>query len=282
MNILSIQSHVVFGHAGNSAAVFPLQRLGIEVWPVHTVQFSTHTGYGPAEGDVFNADLIRRVIKGIADRGVLGECDGVLSGYIGSAEIGEAVLQGVDRVKTSAPLARYCCDPVIGDSGRGVFVQPGVPEFIKERAVPTADMVTPNQFELEYLSGRSTRTLADVQAAIDVVHAMGPRIVLVTSLRCRETPRGAIDLIASDDGTRCHVRTPELPESLHGAGDLIAALFLAHSLLAGSTGEALSRAASSVFGVLRRSVEQGSRELLLVDAQDEFLEPSDLFPARPL
>jgi pyridoxine kinase len=282
MNILSIQSHVCFGHAGNSAAVFPLQRLGVEVWPVHTVQFSTHTGYGPVQGDVFGADLIRRVISGIAERGILGECDGILSGYIGSPEIGAAVLEAVDRVKGTAPLARYCCDPVIGDQGRGIFVQDGVPEFIKEHAVPAADIVTPNQFELEYLAGRSTRTVADLHAALDAVHAMGPRVVFVTSLHTDDTPRGCIDLIASEGGTRCHLRTPELPVSLHGAGDLIAALFLAHSLLAGSTAEALSRAASSVFGVLRRSVEQGSRELLLVEAQDEFLEPCELFTARRL
>lgn len=280
MNILSIQSHVVFGHAGNSAAVFPLQRLGIEVWPVHTVQYSTHTGYGPAQGDVFTADLIRRVTRGIVERGILGECDGILSGYLGSAEIGEAVLETVDAVKSNAPLARYCCDPVIGNSAKGVFVQPGVPEFIKERLVPAADILAPNQFELEFLTGRTTRTLKDVQAAIDMLHETGPRIVLVTSLRCHETPRGCIDLIASEDGVRYHVRTPELPESLPGAGDLIASLFLGHSLLAGSTQEALARAAASVFCILRRSVEQGSRELLLIECQEELVDPGEAFPAR--
>jgi pyridoxine kinase len=273
---------VVFGHAGNSAAVFPLQRLGVEVWPVHTVQFSCHTGYGPTQGQVFEADLIRRLVQGIEERGVLGECDAVLSGYIGSAEIGEAVLEAVDKVKRLAPLARYCCDPVIGDVDRGVFVQPGVPEFMKERAVPAADVITPNQFELEYLAGRPTRTLADLHAALDLLHASGPRVILVTSLHTDATPNGCTELIASDESGRCMLRTPELPVSLHGAGDVMAALFLAHSLLAGSTAEALSRAASSLFCVLRRSVEEGSRELMLVEAQDEFIEPSDLFTTRKL
>jgi pyridoxine kinase len=279
MNILSIQSHVVFGHVGNSAAVFPLQRIGIEVWPVHTVQFSSHTGYGPAQGAVFDPDLIRRLIKGIAERGILGECDGILTGYMGSAEIGAAALEAVDAVKTAAPFARYCCDPVIGDADRGVFVQPGVPEFVKERAVPAADLVTPNQFELDYLSGRSTRSRGDMHAALDAVHAMGPTVVLITSLHTDETPSGCIDLIASDQDGRWMLRTPELPVSLNGAGDLIAALFLAHSLQA-TTPEALSSSASSVFGVLRRSVEQGSQEMLLIEAQDEFVQPSQTFPAR--
>ena len=177
MIILSIQSHVAYGHVGNSAAVFPLQRIGVEVWPVHTVQFSNHTGYGAWRGCAFSAEAIRSVVEGIEERGVLGECDGVLSGYLGSADIGEAVVEMVARVKSANPAARYCCDPVIGDSHSGVFVREGVPEFIKERALPVADIITPNQFELDYLAGAGacSDTLADALAAIDALHARGPR-----------------------------------------------------------------------------------------------------------
>ena len=132
MNILSIQSHVAYGHVGNAAATFPLQRLGVEVWPVHTVQFSNHTGYGAWKGAVFDAPLIRDVVQGIEERGALGECDGVLSGYMGSAAIGEAILDAVARVKRANPTALYCCDPVIGDVGRGVFVREGIPEFMRD------------------------------------------------------------------------------------------------------------------------------------------------------
>src|SRR3954469_12854196 len=146
MNLLSIQSHVAYGHVGNSAAVFALQRIGVEVWPVHTVQFSNHTGYGKARGQVFDAALIREVVGGIEARGVLGECGGVLSGYIGSADIGAAILDAVASVKRANPAARYCCDPVIGDAGRGIYVRDGVPEFMKGKAVPAADIITPNQF----------------------------------------------------------------------------------------------------------------------------------------
>ena len=131
MNLLSIQSHVAYGHVGNSAAVFALQRIGVEVWPVHTVQFANHSGYGKPRGQVFDAGLIREVVGGIEERGVLGECDGVLSGYIGSAEIGSAILDAVAAVKRANPAAKYCCDPVIGDAGRGVFVREGIPEFMK-------------------------------------------------------------------------------------------------------------------------------------------------------
>ncbi|MFL5065350.1 MAG: pyridoxal kinase PdxY, partial [Xanthobacteraceae bacterium] len=225
MNLLSIQSHVAYGHVGNAAAVFPLQRLGIEVWPIHTVQFSNHTGYGQWRGRVFDADMIREIVQGIDERGVLGSCDGVLSGYMGAADIGEAILEAVARVKEDNPIAQYCCDPVIGDVGRGVFVRPGIPEFMRERVVPSADVVTPNQFELEHLSGHPTSTLSDVLAAVDRVHACGPRVVLVTSLHTRETPKDAVDVLVSDEAGRCRVRTPYLPLQVNGAGDAIAALF---------------------------------------------------------
>jgi pyridoxine kinase len=277
MNFLSIQSHVAYGHVGNSAAVFPLQRLGHEVWPVHTVQFSNHTGYGSWRGGVFDATMVRAVVKGIAERGVLGTCDGVLSGYMGSAEIGEAILDAVAQVRKANPAARYCCDPVIGDVGRGVFVRPGIPEFMIERAVPAADVVTPNHFELDGLTGRTTDTIADVLAAIDLVHARGPGTVLVTSLHARETPDEAIDVVASDTSGQFRVRTPRLPIAVNGAGDAVAALFFGHLLHSGSAAEALSRAVSSVFGVIRRTLEENSQEMLLVAAQEEFAAPSRMF-----
>jgi pyridoxine kinase len=282
MNILSIQSHVAYGHVGNAAATFPLQRLGIEVWPIHTVQFSNHPGYGAWTGRVFEASLITEVVQGIADRGVLARCDGVLSGYMGAADTGAAILDAVARAKAANPRARYCCDPVIGDVGRGVFVRPGIPEFMREHAVRAADIVTPNQFELDLLSGCSSATRHDALAAIDAVHALGPKVVLVTSLHTDETPAEAVDLVASDASGRFRVRTPKLPISINGAGDAIAALFFAHHLRTGSAAEALSLAASSIFGVLRRTADAGAREILLVEAQDEFVNPSRVFPAEPI
>lgn len=283
MNILSIQSHVAYGHVGNSAAVFPLQRIGVEVWPIHTVQFSNHTGYGEWQGEVFDAGLIRKLVSGIEQRGVLGECDGVLSGYMGGPEIGTAILEAVATVRKANPAAHYCCDPVIGDVGRGIFVAQGIPEFMKEKAVPAADIITPNHFELDFLAGRETKTLGEVRDALKAVHDLGPRVIMVTSLHCQEeTPEDAIDLLVSD-GERClRVRTPRLQVMVNGAGDAIAALFYAHFLRSGRIGEALSRAASSIFGVLKKTAEAGSREIQLIAAQDEFVEPSELFEAEEL
>ena len=282
MNLLSIQSHVAYGHVGNSAAVFPLQRMGVEVWPIHTVQFSNHTGYGNWQGQVFDARTIREVIGGIEQRGVLGECDGVLSGYMGGADVGAAVLDAVATVKRANPSARYACDPVIGDSGRGIFVARGIPEFMKERAVPAADIITPNQFELDYLAGRESRTLADALAAVKVVHGLGPRAILVTSLHTEDTPEETIDLLASDATGRFHLRTPKLPLVVNGAGDAIAALFFAHYLRSGKIDEALSRAGSAIFGVLTKTAQAGADEIQLVAAQDEIVQPSRVFEAEEL
>lgn len=280
MNVLSIQSHVAFGHVGNASAVFPMQRLGVEVWPIHTVQFSNHTGYGAWKGRVFDAPMIEEIVDGIAERGVLPICDGVLSGYMGSSDIGNGILSAVRRVEEANPAALYCCDPVIGDVGRGVFVRPGIPEFMRDHAVPAADIVTPNQFELDFLSGRSSATLAEAKASVAAVQAMGPRVVMVTSLHTEETPADALDLLAADGEGVWRVRTPRLSLGVSGAGDAIAALFFVHFLRSRSAAKALAAAAASVYGLLKRTQEAGSREILTVAAQDEFVTPSHSFPVE--
>lgn len=280
MNILSIQSHVAYGHVGNASAVFPMQRLGVEVWPIHTVQFSNHTGYGAWKGRVFDGGMIDEVMEGIAERGVLPNCDGVLSGYMGSADLGHAILSAVERVRAANPKALYCCDPVIGDVGRGVFVRPGIPEFMREQAVPAADIVTPNQFELELLTDIEVRTMADAHRAVEALRDAGPKAVLVTSLHTIETPDDAIDLMAADHQGSFRVRTPKIDIGVNGAGDAIAALFFVHYLRDGSAASALAKAASSIYGLLKRTREAGSREILTVAAQDEFVTPSQLFAAE--
>jgi len=282
MNILSIQSHVAYGHVGNAAAVFPMQRLGVEVWPIHTVQFSNHTGYGAWKGRVFDGPSIEELLDGIHDRGVLPTCDGILSGYMGSADIGNAILSAVRRVRGANPKAVYCCDPVIGDVGRGIFVRPGIPEFMKQQAVPAADIVTPNHFELDYLAGGESRTIPALKDAIAVVQKSGPRVVLVTSVNTKETPSDAIDLVAGEGGRFWRVRTPKLGLNVNGAGDAIAALFFVHSLRSGSAAQALAEASASVYGLLKRTDDAKSREILLVAAQEEFVKPTQRFTVEEI
>jgi pyridoxine kinase len=279
MRVLSIQSWVAYGHVGNASAMFPLQRLGAEVWAIHTVQFSNHTGYRDWTGTVFTGESVRALVDGIAARGVLGSCDAVLSGYLGDAGIAQAVLDAVARVRSANPAALYCCDPVIGDTGRGVYVRPGIAEFLRERAVPAADILTPNQFELEFLVGGPVTTLAQAIAAARALLARGPRCVLVTSLRTDATPADALDMLAVE-GDACHLlRTPLLALAPDGAGDVTAALFLLHRSRTGSAAAALEATASAVFGLLRRTAAAGAAELQIVAAQEEFVAPSTRFRA---
>jgi len=282
MNLLSINSHVAYGHVGNSAGVFALQRLGVEVWPIHTVMLSNHPGHGDFRGRANEAAAIRDLVAGIAARGVLAGCDGIISGYLGTAEIGAEVLAAAARVKAANRTARYCCDPVIGDSDRGVYVRADVADFIRARLVSAADVVTPNQFELDVISGRSSKTLGDAVAAIDAVHALGPSVVLATSVATDETPADAVDLLVSDPAGRFRLRTPKLTHAANGAGDAIAALFFAHLLRSGSAAAALARAASSVFGILRRTAQAGARELVLIEAQEEIVAPTTSFQPEPI
>jgi pyridoxine kinase len=256
-----------------------MQRLGVEVWPIHTVQFSNHTGYGSWKGRVFDGPAIEDLVEGIADRGVLDRCNGVLSGYMGSADIGNAILSAVGRVRALNPDVLYCCDPVIGDVGRGVFVRPGIPEFMREQAVPAADIITPNQFELDYLSGLTTQSLDDVKKAVSTVQELGPRVMLVTSVQTKETPADSVDLVAGEGGRFWRVRTPKLSLSVNGAGDAIAALFFVHYARSRSAPTALAEASASVYGLLKRTEEAGSREILTIAAQDEFVSPTHRFEA---
>ena len=280
LNILSIQSSVAYGHVGNSAAVFPLQRLGVEVWPVNTVHFSNHTGYGSWRGPVLPAEAVSEVLRGIEERGVLPVCDGVLSGYMGDVSLGSTIVGAFRRVKAANQKAIYCCDPVMGDFGRGFFVRPGIPEFMKQIATPAATIVTPNQFELEFLAGGTVSDLDSVLEAIAKVRLLGPEIVLVTSLHRSDRPFDEIEVFAVDQSAAYAIATPVLPLNVNGAGDTAAALFFAHWLRTGSTREALQFTVNTVFEVLEATVAAGAREIQLIAAQDAIANPPARFTAQ--
>ena len=281
-NILSIQSLVAYGHAGNSAALFPLQRLGFDVWPVVTVHFSNHTGYGAARGPLLTSADIAEVIHGVEERGALDRCDAVLSGYQGAEDVGAVILDAVRNVKRRNPEAIYFCDPVMGDVGRGFFVRPGIPEFMRDQVVPAADVITPNQFELAFLAGTETRTQAEVVAAANAVRATGPRTVLVTSAITEETPEDSIDMVAVSDEGAWTVRTPRLPINPPGAGDLTSAVFLANVLEGHDLPTALARTTSSVYAVMEATADAGTREMRIVAAQDAMAAPAMQFEVTPV
>lgn len=226
------------------------------------------------------AEDVSGVIRGIEDRGVLPTCDAVLSGYMGDVSLGEVVVGAAGRVKELNSGAVYCCDPVMGDVGRGFFVRPGIPEFMRDMAVPAADVITPNQFEIEFLTGMGIATLDDALGASDKARRLGPETVLTTSLRRTDAEEGAIEMLAVSEGEAWLVETPALPLEVNGAGDATSALFLAHLLRSGSLAGSLSMTASTIYAILDETHRAGSREIKLVAAQESIIAPPRKFEAR--
>jgi pyridoxine kinase len=179
VSILSIQSHVACGYVGNKAATYPLQAMGYDVWPVNTVQFSNRTGYGKWQGAVFSAEHIRNIINGIEDLGEAGKCKAILSGYMGSAETCEEVQRAARRFKKLNKELVYLCDPVIGNTN--CYVKPEVLDFFKKNL--SADIITPNQFEAEILSGVKITDTESIKVVAKIFHELGIKIIVITGVK---------------------------------------------------------------------------------------------------
>ena len=279
-NILSIQSAVAYGHAGNSSAVFPLQRLGIETWPVYTVMFSNHTGYGSWRGPLIPPGDVREVVTGIDERGALAHCDAVLSGYLGAPEVGEVILEAAALVKLRNPGALYCCDPVMGDVGRGFFTRPGVAEFLRDRVIAAADVITPNLFEVEFLTGRTITTMDELVDAAQMLRAMGPDTVLVTSAVFAGEP--VMRMVAVNGEGAWQLETPLIDQAFVGSGDLTTAVFVARLMSGLPLSQVLELTGASVYGILKATELSDSSELAIVAAQDELVNPTNRWHATAL
>lgn len=278
-HILSIQSHVVYGHVGNRSAVFPLERMGYEVWPINTVQYSSHTGYSGWTGAAFGGDHLSSIVASLAQMGMLATCDAVLSGYMADVATGSAIMTAVDTVKRQHPGALYCCDPVMGDMPGGVYVQADIPDFMRLEAIPRADIVCPNIFEAELLSGVTIRSAHDAARAADLIHAMGPRIVILTSYR--PTAAGPVGFFVSDGNSSRVVMTPTLAfgHPPKGSGDLASALFLGYFLASSDPFAAIESTASALYSVLEATLASHRDELAIVASQEAIASPSRRFRA---
>jgi pyridoxine kinase len=283
MRFLSLQSHVAYGYVGNRAATFPLQRLGHEVWAVNTVEFSNHTGYGAWKGRTASAEQVADIVHGIEALGMLSRCDAVLTGYVGDAALGDVVLDTVRKVRAANPKAVWCCDPVLGDIDTGIYVKPGIDNFFRDRALPQADIITPNHFELEHLTQRKVETLDEAVAAARSL-LNGPRLALVTSFLRAGLQSEQVEMLAVTPDAAWRVATPLIAFDVmpNGTGDTVAALFTAHWLAGGDIAGTLGTVASSIYAVLEATQAMGERELQLVAAQERLLSPKRRFTAERL
>jgi len=285
--VLSIQSHVAYGHVGNAAAMLPLQLLGAQPVAVHTVQFSNHTGYGEFKGQVFSAEHINDVLDGLRARGVLERCQAVLSGYLGDAAIGEVILSAVQEIRKQRPELVYLCDPVMGDVGRGVFVRPGIPDFLRSRALQYASIITPNHYEFELLHGT---TIESTRAAVDAARELlgsprrpGPQTIIITSLRTPDLPPDQLSTLVVTSERAWIVHTPfiDLDPLPNGMGDVFSAVVLGHVVNGRPIEQAAALGVSSLYALVSRTAP-GKRVLPLVAAQDQLVRPTETFEALSL
>jgi len=284
-NILAIQSHVVFGHAGNGAAEFPMRRLGANVWPLNTVQFSNHTQYGKWTGSVMPASHLSDIVQGIADIGQLQRCDAVLSGYLGSAEQGEHILSIVRQVKAANPNAKYFCDPVMGHPEKGCIVAPGVAEFHTRSALPASDIVAPNLLELEILSGHAVNSVEEAVSAARELIAQGPQIVLVKHLARAGYQQDRFEMLLVTAQEAWHIHRPLVDFGERqpvGVGDVTSGLLLVKLLQGATLREALEHVTAAVYDVMVVTKKMAEYELQLVAAQDGIAKPEHYFTAVKL
>ena len=284
--VLTIQSHVAYGHVGNDAAMLPLQMLGIQPVAVHTVQFSNHTGYGEFKGQVFTPAHIADVLDGLRARGVLSRCVAVLSGYLGDAGVGEEILSAVQEVRAAHPKAHYLCDPVMGDVGRGIFVRPGIPEFLRKRALSMASVITPNHYEFELLCGGEPLTTVDAaikaaRAMLTHMHDTKTALIVITSLRTEDLPSDSLATLAVTANDAWLVQTPfiDLQPLPNGMGDVFSSVLLGHLIQGNTAPVAVSSAVSTLYALVQRT-QSGERDLPLVACRDQIINPSEQFSAK--
>jgi pyridoxine kinase len=279
MTVISIQSQVAYGHVGNSAAVFPMQMHGIDVIAVPTTLLSNRPGYPTIRGRVLDAPLVADLLLGIEERGAVDSCKMILSGYLGSPEIAAVVADFVARARARNPTLLYCCDPVLGDRDRGLFVHADIPPLVRDRLCALADIITPNHFEFEWLCGTKATTTGQVIEAAQALLARGPSTIVVTSAELGDTPDGEIETVAIERSRAWRARTPKLPISPSGTGDLFAALLVAARVRGSNTPDALGHAASAIFAVLERTAACGTEEMRIVESAEMLVHPKRRFDA---
>lgn len=284
-NILAIQSHVVFGHAGNSAAEFPMRRLGANVWPLNTVQFSNHTQYGKWTGSVMPPAHLTEIVQGIAAIDQLQRCHAVLSGYLGSAEQGEHILGIVRQVKAANPQAKYFCDPVMGHPEKGCIVAPGVAEFHLRHALPASDIIAPNLIELEILCEHAVNSVHEAVAAARELIAKGPQIVLVKHLARAGLSADRFEMLLVTPQEAWHISRPLVDFGARqpvGVGDVTSGLLLVKLLQGTPVREALEHVTAAVYEIMLTTHGMQEYELQVVAAQDRIAKPEHLFSATLL
>ncbi len=263
-DVISIQSQVVHGHVGNSAAVFPMQAKGLEVAAVPTALLSNHPHYPTIHGRVLEPELLAALLQGVEERGLTDSARIIVTGYLGSADNGRVVAEFVARARRRNPRLLYICDPVMGDDDLGLFVAEDLPGIFRDRLAPLASIITPNQYELELLTGHDARDLAGLDAAMRLLAAQGVGAAAVTGCVLTDTPAGEVETVAWSPEGLGRTSVPRLPIRPCGTGDLFAALLAARLYAGEPLAQAARGATNEILSVLRRTQADGAEEMRII------------------
>lgn len=271
--VVSVQSRVAMGHVGNSAAVLPLQLAGFEVVEVATTLLSNHPFYPGVRGGPLGGATVAGLLDGVAERGVGAAARAVVSGFLATADVAAPVARFVGDARAANPGLRYVCDPVLGDTGPGLYVDPGLVAATRDRLLPLADVATPNAFELDLLAGGATAagggaTAAQVAARARSLPLRAGGVVVVTGTVLADTPPGHLDTLVVAVDAAWRLRGPRVERHFDGTGDVFTALFTAAWLGAGGGPDAVVQAAGAAVAgtaeVVKATVAAGTKELRLV------------------
>ena len=270
-SIISIQSQVVHGHVGNSAAVLPMQIRGLNVAAVPTTLLSNHPGYDTMRGRVLEPELVGDLLRGVEERGLIETSRYIVSGYLGSGANGEVVAQFVERARRINPAITYICDPVMGDSHLGIFVADPVVACFRDTLVPLADLLTPNQFELGLITHSQPASWHAIEAAAAKVRAVRGAQLVVTGCALPDTPDGALENILFEGDTHVRLASPRVPIVPVGTGDLFTGLLTANLARNRLLADAARNAAAVVHDILERTISAGEKEIQLANVIDALL-----------
>jgi pyridoxine kinase len=269
MNILSIQSHVVYGHVGHQASTFPLQRLGHEVWALPTVLYSNHLAHPSFTGRKLEPRLIEELIEGLRKLDFLGRIDTVLTGYLGDAPTVPVVIAALEAARAKKPEVVFACDPVMGDDG-ALYVSKELAQAIDKELVPRADILFPNIFELQHLSGLPVTGLKDVRPAMEALRKKTRRALIVATGIPDETHRELITALALDDSGLWQAKAKRHDMGASGNGDCFAALFLGRYLGHRDLPTALGNAVEGMSLIAALTAATKADELKIIESQERW------------
>lgn len=259
--IISIQSRLVYGYVGSNVAELAIQMQGLDTIVFPTVLLSAHSGHQPMHGTAISKDLFDDLVQGIKEIDVLDSTACVTSGYIRTEELVDSIADFVKQIKSSYPNKTYVCDPVMGDIDTGLYIPENVAAKMISSLLPLCSYMTPNFFELQYITGREIATLEDLIAAVKNTPLLKGKTVVATSCHLVDTEDTTIETILIDDNRVERIKTSKASIDTVGTGDLFTALFSTQLAKGADAVDAVRVASAKISDILHYMEDKGLEEM---------------------